>query len=89
MPVRRVLGRVKSGPTATAESKIEKLSEQQQQQQRVLALVAQGKTNKEIAADLGLSDKTVKNYFSNVLDKLQFTRRSTYLAECTAKKAAT
>lgn len=46
------------------------------QEQRVLALVAEGKTNKEIAAALGLSDKTVKNYLSNVLDKLQLHRRA-------------
>lgn len=46
------------------------------QEQRVLALVAQGKTNKEIATDLGLSDKTVKNYLSNVFQKLRVHRRS-------------
>jgi DNA-binding NarL/FixJ family response regulator len=39
-------------------------------------LVAQGKTNKEIAAELGLSDKTVKNYLANVYNKLHITRRS-------------
>jgi len=39
-------------------------------------LVAEGKTNKEIGVALGLSDKTVKNYFSNILDKLELTRRS-------------
>lgn len=46
------------------------------QEKRVLALVAEGKTNKEIAAALGLSDKTVKNYVSHVLEKLQMSRRS-------------
>lgn len=46
------------------------------QERRVIALVAEGKTNKEIAAAMGLSDKTVKNYFSNILDKLHMTRRS-------------
>ena len=46
------------------------------QEKRVLALVAEGKTNKEIAAAMGLSDKTIKNYFSNILDKLQMSRRS-------------
>jgi DNA-binding NarL/FixJ family response regulator len=38
--------------------------------------VAQGKTNKEIAVVMGLSDKTVKNYLSNTLDKLNVSRRS-------------
>jgi DNA-binding NarL/FixJ family response regulator len=46
------------------------------QEQRVLALVAEGKTNKEIAAALGLSDKTVKNYLANIFQKLHVTRRS-------------
>ena len=46
------------------------------QEQHVLALVAEGKTNKEIAAALGLSYKTVKNYLSNVFQKLQVSHRS-------------
>ena len=46
------------------------------QERRVLALVAQGKTNKEIAASLDLSDKTVKNYLSNIFDKLHVSRRA-------------
>ena len=44
--------------------------------ERVLKLVADGKTNKEIAAAMGLSDKTVKNYLANVYDKLHVSRRS-------------
>ena len=58
--------------TSAAESS-EELSAQER---RVLALVAEGKTNKEIAVVLGLSDKTVKNYLSNIFQKLQVTRRS-------------
>jgi len=46
------------------------------QEQHVLALVAEGKTNKEIAAALGLSYKTVKNYLSNVFQKLHVSHRS-------------
>jgi len=46
------------------------------QEERVLALVAEGKTNKEIASALGLSDKTVKNYLANVFQKLRITRRA-------------
>jgi len=46
------------------------------QEQHVLALVAEGKTNKEIAASLGLSYKTVKNYLSNVFQKLHVSHRS-------------
>lgn len=46
------------------------------QEERVVALVAEGKTNKEIAVSLGLSDKTVKNYLANVFQKLRITRRA-------------
>ena len=46
------------------------------QERRVLAQVVEGKTNKQIATALGLSDKTVKNYLSNAFQKLQVTRRS-------------
>jgi two-component system response regulator DevR len=42
----------------------------------VLALVAEGQTNKEIGAALGLSEHTVKNYLGNVFEKLQVKRRS-------------
>lgn len=70
---KRVLGRVRNLSEPAAKDKLAILSNQEK---RVLALVAEGKTNKEIALVLGLSDKTVKNYFSNILDKLKLTRRS-------------
>jgi two-component system, NarL family, response regulator DevR len=70
---RHVLERAKTPSTAPARDRWDVLSPQER---RVLALVAQGKTNKEIAVVLDLSDKTVKNYLSNVLDKLDMTRRS-------------
>jgi DNA-binding NarL/FixJ family response regulator len=46
------------------------------QESRILVLVVDGKTNKEIARELGLSDKTVKNYLSNAFQKLHVRRRS-------------
>jgi len=55
------------------ENKLPPLS---QQEQKVLALVAQGKTNKEIGMVLGLSEKTVRNYLSNAMEKLHVSRRS-------------
>jgi two-component system response regulator DevR len=58
------------------------------QERRVLAQVVEGKTNKQIAAALGLSDKTVKNYLSNAFQKLQVTRRS-HAAVVFAKLAGT
>lgn len=69
----RVFGKVQSLMQNPGGNKLSLLSVQER---KVLALVAEGKTNKEIAAVMGLSDKTIKNYFSNILDKLQMTRRS-------------
>ena len=46
------------------------------QERKILMLVAEGKTNKEIAADVFLSDKTVKNYVSSILSKLDLERRA-------------
>ncbi len=46
------------------------------QEKRVLALIAEGCTNKEVGAKLGLSEKTVKNYLSTVFDKLHVSRRA-------------
>ncbi len=45
-------------------------------ERRVLDALAQGFTNPEIASLLGLSPKTVSNYISNVLIKLQATDRA-------------
>jgi two-component system, NarL family, response regulator DevR len=46
------------------------------QERRILPLIAAGKMNREIATTLSLSEHTVKTYISNVLQKLQMTRRS-------------
>lgn len=71
----RVLARVQtlSSSSTSTEPKEEPLSPQER---RVLALVAEGKTNKEIAVALNLSEKTVGNYLGNVFQKLNITRRS-------------
>ncbi|MFI5355908.1 MAG: response regulator [Opitutales bacterium] len=68
----RVLRLVKSG-TSTADSSITELAPQER---RVLALIADGHTNKEVAAEMGLSEKTVKNYLGTVFEKLHVSRRS-------------
>ena len=46
------------------------------QEQRVIALIAEGRTNKEVAAEMGLAEKTVKNYLSTVFEKLHVSRRA-------------
>ncbi|MCS6800826.1 MAG: response regulator transcription factor [Chloroflexota bacterium] len=64
---------VAAGERTPEERQLETLTEQER---RILPLIAQGKTNKEIANELILSDKTVKNYVSSILSKLGLTRRS-------------
>jgi two-component system response regulator DevR len=46
------------------------------QERRILLLLAEGRTNREIAALVFLSDKTVKNYASAIFKKLNLERRS-------------
>jgi two-component system response regulator DevR len=46
------------------------------QERRVVALIAEGCTNKEVGARLALSEKTVKNYLSTVFEKLHISRRT-------------
>jgi two-component system, NarL family, response regulator DevR len=46
------------------------------QEKRVLALIAEGNTNREVGAKLELSEKTVKNYLSTIFEKLHVTRRA-------------
>jgi two-component system, NarL family, response regulator DevR len=69
----RVLAKVRSLSTPASTEKREALSAQEE---RVLALVAEGKTNKEIAVSLNLSDKTVGHYLENIFQKLHVTRRA-------------
>jgi two-component system response regulator DevR len=69
----KVLDRVRRIATGTYTDEMAQLT---QQEQKILLLVAEGKTNKEIAAEVFLSDKTVKNYVSSILSKLNLERRA-------------
>ncbi len=71
----RVLSLIRQQPAASRP--FESLSPQER---KVLTLIAEGKTNKEVGTDLGLSEKTVKNYLANIFDKLNVTRRSQAVA---------
>lgn len=68
----RVLERVRNAGTRR-DDELALLSEQEE---KILDLIAEGKTNKEIAQEIFLSDKTVKNYVSSILGKLNIRRRS-------------
>lgn len=68
----RILERLRSG----RDEKDEQLALLSEQEQKIINLIAEGKTNKEIAEDIFLSDKTVKNYVSSILSKLNLRRRS-------------
>jgi DNA-binding NarL/FixJ family response regulator len=46
------------------------------QEQRILGLIAEGLTNRQIGAEMYLAEKTVKNYVSSLLHKLGFSRRT-------------
>jgi two-component system, NarL family, response regulator DevR len=69
----KVLERVRRIATGGQDDELAGLTSQER---KILALVAEGKTNKEIAADVFLSDKTVKNYVSSILSKLNLERRA-------------
>lgn len=69
----RVLERVRRIATGNQPDELAQLTSQEQ---KILLLVAEGKTNKEIAAEVFLSDKTVKNYVSSILAKLNLERRA-------------
>ena len=69
----RVLERVRRIATSDQPDELAQLTPQEQ---KILLLVAEGKTNKEIAAEVFLSDKTVKNYVSSILAKLNLEQRA-------------
>ncbi len=70
---RRVLERVREAARKDEAAAFAELTEQEL---RVLALVAEGKTNREIAQALYLGEGTVRNYVSSILSKLGLTNRA-------------
>ncbi len=69
----KVLERVRKANERKENDPLDALTDQEH---KILLLIAEGKTNKEIAQEVFLSDKTVKNYVSNILNKLNLRRRS-------------
>lgn len=58
------------------QSPADRLAALSAQERRVVALLASGLTNKEIGDQLGLTEKTVKNYLATIFSKLNITRRT-------------
>jgi len=67
----RVLERLRTGPKT--DERLERLTDQER---RILDLIAEGLTNRQIAEQVHLAEKTVKNYVSNLLTKLGMERRT-------------
>jgi len=78
-----VLDRLRKGKHLMKDERLARLSPQEE---RILTLVADGRTNGEIGTELRLAEKTVKNYVSSILSKLEVARRAeaaAYLARHT------
>jgi two-component system response regulator DevR len=78
-----VLDRLRRGKHLMKDEKLARLSPQEE---RILELVTEGRTNRQIGEELHLAEKTVKNYVSSILSKLEVGRRAeaaAYLARHT------
>ncbi|TMF60205.1 MAG: response regulator transcription factor [Chloroflexi bacterium] len=70
---RQVLTRVRQSPVFARDEKLSRLTAREDQ---ILGLLATGKTNAQIARDIHISEKTVKNHVSTILGKLEVARRT-------------
>jgi two-component system response regulator DevR len=80
----RVLERLRTGPEE--DPRLARLTDQER---KILALIAEGLTNRGIGERLFLAEKTVKNYVSNLLAKLGMERRTeaaVFAAKLSAKR---
>jgi two-component system response regulator DevR len=78
----RVLARLRGEVTTPGDI----LNDLTPQERKILALVAEGLTNRQIAEKVFLADKTVKNYVSNILMKLGLERRAEVAAFVARRK---
>ncbi|MFB7495034.1 response regulator [Streptomyces sp. NPDC056161] len=82
----RVLERLRGGGTARADDRLARLTDQER---RILDLIGEGLTNRQIGERLHLAEKTIKNYVSSLLAKLGMRRRSqaaAYVARMQAQR---
>jgi two-component system response regulator DevR len=68
-----VLDRLRKGKHLLTDEKLARLSPQEE---RILQSIADGWTNRQIGDELHLAEKTVKNYVSSILSKLEVARRA-------------
>jgi len=83
-----LLDRLRRGKHLLKDERLARLSAQEE---RILELIAAGKTNREIGEKLHLAEKTVKNYVTSILSKLEVARRAeaaAYLARHTTTPGA-
>jgi two-component system, NarL family, response regulator DevR len=83
-----LLDRLRKGKHLFKDERLARLSAQEE---RILELIAAGKTNREIGEKLHLAEKTVKNYVTSILSKLEVARRAeaaAYLARHTTTPGA-
>ena len=83
-----VLDRLRKGKHLMKDERLARLSAQEE---RILEMIADGKTNNEIGQKLHLAEKTVKNYVTSILSKLEVARRAeaaAYLARHTTTPGA-
>ena len=76
----RVFSEVRRAARAQEASAFSSLTEQER---RVLSLLSEGKTNRDIAQELHLGEGTVRNYVSNILGKLNVSNRAEAAAYAT------
>ncbi|HXO59908.1 MAG TPA: response regulator transcription factor [Candidatus Acidoferrum sp.] len=83
-----LLDRLRKGKHLLKDERLARLSAQEE---RILELIAAGRTNREIGEKLHLAEKTVKNYVTSILSKLEVARRAeaaAYLARHTTTPGA-
>jgi len=83
-----VLDRLRKGKHLLKDERLARLSAQEE---RILEMIADGKTNREIGDKLHLAEKTVKIYVTSILSKLEVARRAeaaAYLARHTTTPGA-
>ncbi|WP_405365652.1 response regulator [Kitasatospora sp. NBC_00039] len=79
----RVLARLRNG----GEKEDERLAQLTKQERRILDLIGEGMTNRQIGNELHLAEKTVKNYVSSLLAKMGMERRTQAAAYVARRQA--